>query len=387
MSGTSKKVGILTIGTEITSGQITNTNAAWLAEQCINLRLNVVLHASVSDDEKDIVDLLRWAEERCDILILSGGLGPTRDDLTRNAIASWINIPLQLDAASWQRIQDRLASFGLKTPESNRQQALFPKGTRILPNKHGTADAFYFSHTHLNKEVSGYCLPGVPSELHALWSEYLAPELATLTQTDDSLKLLRWHTLGKSEAETAELVESALEGSHLLTGFRAHFPYIETKVWCWEKDLASKQSYFHAIDQALAPWLVSKNDGDIAREFVELIPLHQKVILHDATSDGYLTQRLKKFLVQRATDATSASVTIKTAFGVLSATPPSADIWFFALHPIHEDGSWTLEWRFGKRQGKETLQSSYQRRGRERQSMYVAERSLWHWLKVLEGGT
>lgn len=386
MSGTSKKVGILTIGTEITSGQITNTNAAWLAEQCVNLRLNVVLHASVSDDEKDIVDLLRWAEERCDILILSGGLGPTRDDLTRHAIASWIDAPLQLDAASWQRIQDRLAHFGLKTPESNRQQAFFPKDTRVLPNQHGTADAFYFSHTYRNKEVSGYCLPGVPSELHALWSEYLAPELAALTQTDDCLKLLRWHTLGKSEAETAELVESVLEGSHLLTGFRAHFPYIETKVWCWEKEFAAKQPYFAAIDRALAPWLISKDDGDIAREFVELIPIQQKIVLHDAASDGYLTQRLKKALVQRSTDSKSASVTIKTVFSSLSEMHPSTDTWFFALHPIEEDGSWTLEWRCGNMQGKETLQSPYQRRGRERQSMYVAERSLWHWLKALGGG-
>ncbi len=379
MPSSAKKVGILTIGTEITTGQITNTNAAWLAEQCINLRLDVVLHASVADTEKDIIDLLQWAEERCDVLIMSGGLGPTRDDLTRNAVSAWMKAPLELDASSWQRVQDRLASYGLKTPQSNKQQSLFPKGARVLPNHHGTADAFSFSHG----SILGYCLPGVPVELHALWREYLGPELTALTQDDDTLHLMRWHTIGKGEGDVAELVEATLEGSGLTTGFRAHFPYIETKVWCWGKDLLHRKHFLDAVDVALEPWLVCKGDTDIAKELVALIPPTQKAVWHDATSDGYLTQRLKKALAERVENANTAPVLVKSIFGTAPMDAGIESDWVFILHPVREDGSWTVEWRCGRKQGKQEFQSPYRLRTRDRKSIYAAEKSLWHWLQVL----
>lgn len=136
------KASLLTVGTELTTGQILNRNASWLSEKLTNLGIHVVLHETVADDHEMIYKALEHCAHHSQLIFVTGGLGPTTDDFTRLVVAEWLNHPLEFHEASWKAILDRLGKFGLPVAESNRQQCFFPKNSQILPNPQGTAAGF-----------------------------------------------------------------------------------------------------------------------------------------------------------------------------------------------------------------------------------------------------
>jgi nicotinamide-nucleotide amidase len=164
---------LITVGDEILIGQIVNTNAAWLGERLglegISLRRSV----SVPDRIADILDELHEAWGASDLVLLTGGLGPTHDDLTREALAAYFEAPLVHHAPTMARIEARFAARGRPMPARNRVQALVPEGFDVLDNDHGTAPGLYV--TRSGKHLAA--LPGVPIEMKHLVEERLLPRL------------------------------------------------------------------------------------------------------------------------------------------------------------------------------------------------------------------
>lgn len=161
------KASILAIGTELTTGQTTNRNAAWISSQLDSLHIETVVHITVADNHARIKEALEHCARVSQLIFVTGGLGPTTDDFTREVIASWLEKKLIFNEASWQRILNRLTGVGIPVAPSNRQQCFFPEGCEIIPNPDGTASAFSALFGQDSQAI--WVLPGPPREVSAVW--------------------------------------------------------------------------------------------------------------------------------------------------------------------------------------------------------------------------
>ncbi len=170
---------IIAIGTELTSGQNLDTNSPWLSQRLARMGISVHFHSTVGDDLTDQLAVLRQALERADLVILTGGLGPTQDDLTREALAKLAGVELVLHEPSLAAIRERFASRQRPMPERNQTQALFPRGSEPVPNALGTAPGIWMEiprPSAADQRVLFIAVPGVPSEMKAMILE-LEPRL------------------------------------------------------------------------------------------------------------------------------------------------------------------------------------------------------------------
>ncbi len=199
---------ILCIGTELLLGNITNGNARWIAEQLAALGIAHHRQQVVGDNRERVIAAVREAAGRCRLLITTGGLGPTPDDLTTEAIAAAFATPLTERPEVWADIQAKLTSRGRPVTPSLRRQALLPEGAAVLPNATGSAPGMVWS------PVPGFMIltfPGVPSEMQAMWSATAVPLLrrSGLAEGVFASRMLRFW--GVSESSLAEQVADLLE--------------------------------------------------------------------------------------------------------------------------------------------------------------------------------
>jgi nicotinamide-nucleotide amidase len=216
---------IISIGTELTRGELINTNAAWLGEELTKLGFEVTEHATIDDDLDRIVTVIRRFSEQHRIVIATGGLGPTSDDLTTEAAAKAGAVALHRDETIVEDIRQKFKAFGRVMPESNAKQGDFPEGSDILPNAVGTAPGFAMT-------LGGarvFFVPGVPREMKHIFTESILPAIAPLAERRTHQVHIR--TFGMTESGVAQAVRH-LEKEHegLTLGYRAHFPEIEVKV-------------------------------------------------------------------------------------------------------------------------------------------------------------
>jgi nicotinamide-nucleotide amidase len=202
---------VLCIGTELLLGNITNGNARWLAEQLAAQGITHLRQEVVGDNRERVIAAVRAAAGRCRVLITTGGLGPTPDDLTTEAIAAAFETPLVEHPAVWADIQAKLSARGRPIVASNRKQALLPEGAQVLPNATGSAPGMIWS------PVPGFTVltfPGVPSELQAMWRATAMPWLAQagLAQGVFASRLLRFWGVG--ESNLAEQMADLLDGTN-----------------------------------------------------------------------------------------------------------------------------------------------------------------------------
>jgi len=291
---TKGKASILAIGTELTTGQITNTNAAWIAEKLVNLGIEVVLHEAVPDDHQLILEALEHCKDYSQLIFVTGGLGPTTDDFTRNVVAEWLNQPLEFHENIWANINKRLGSLGIPVAESNRQQCFFPNRADIIPNPEGTAAGFTSIVHPSEKRI--WVFPGPPHEVSSVWNQGVEMLVRDLVPTARPLHLFTWQCMGKSEAELGEITEQALAGSDLKIGYRAHRPYVEIKVWCPEQDLENKTHWLKKIGETLSPWVIAQQGEDLAVNLLRKLQRNEDVEMIDAASGGILGDRIGKLL-------------------------------------------------------------------------------------------
>jgi nicotinamide-nucleotide amidase len=158
------KCELISIGDELLIGQTINTNASWLGEQLNNLGFTIAHGLVISDQKIDIVNALNQAEKRSDIVIITGGLGPTNDDITKYTLTEYFNTTLELDKEIEQNIIDYFTNRNLPILQTNKDQALLPKACQVLPNSRGSASGMWFE----KNGVIFISLPGVPYEMKGI---------------------------------------------------------------------------------------------------------------------------------------------------------------------------------------------------------------------------
>ncbi len=204
-------VELVCVGTELLLGEIVNTNAAYLAEQCADLGMCMYYQSVVGDNKERLSGVIRQAMERSDVIILCGGLGPTQDDLTKETVAEVLGIPLIEDAHTKQCIREYMEQYvvshpGHKITENNWKQAMVPEGAIVLDNKNGTAPGLIIE----SGEKTCILLPGPPHELIPLFSQQVAPYLKKKQPEVIYSRIIKVCGIGESMVEDTikELIEN-----------------------------------------------------------------------------------------------------------------------------------------------------------------------------------
>ena len=216
---------IFSQGEEIVTGQTVDTNAAWLSQQAVVCGFTVTRHTAVGDKLEDLIVLLQDIAQRADCCICTGGLGPTSDDLTAEAVALAFNMPLAFDEIAFSHISRFFANRNRTMPASNRKQAMLPQGAERIDNEWGTAPGFSLKH--------GRCwfafLPGVPMEMKHLFQERILPTLSDRFSLRPG-QLVTIKTLGIGESAIQEHINAIEIPVNVQLGFRAGADEVQTKL-------------------------------------------------------------------------------------------------------------------------------------------------------------
>ena len=191
------KTEIITVGTEILLGDILNTNTHYLSNELANMGIDVYYQITVGDNEQRLLSQLKESFKRSDLVILTGGLGPTEDDITKEVCAKYFNMEMEFHEQSWDKIIEIHNKMNRKPTENNRKQAYFPKGSLILPNKYGTAPGCIME----KDKKTIIVMPGPPKEMKPMFDNYVKPFLLKDNKNILKSKVLRIIGIGESKIE------------------------------------------------------------------------------------------------------------------------------------------------------------------------------------------
>jgi len=197
---------IISCGTELVTGQCVDTNSAWLSAQLTPLGVHVVEHVTVGDDITHLASVIRRALGAANLVVITGGLGPTLDDITREAIADALGVPLAENVEALSQLCTFFERCQRPMPDSNRRQAMIPRGCEMIPNPRGTAPGISYVHG----ERSLFAFPGIPAEMQAMFHATVLPQLnaASAGAGTESARLL---CFGISEAKLGEALADLME--------------------------------------------------------------------------------------------------------------------------------------------------------------------------------
>ena len=207
MNKTAKRAEILCVGTELLLGDIVNTNAAFLSRRLAELGIGVYRHVAVGDNPQRLCEALKECLDRADIVVMSGGLGPTKDDLTKETVARFFGRPMGMDEKSLADIRDYFSKTGRVMTKNNEKQAMMPEGAVVFPNRYGTAPALAIE----DRDKTVIMLPGPPVELVPLFNEEVMPYLEK--RCDSAIVSTNVHFFGIGESALAEKMDKLLTES------------------------------------------------------------------------------------------------------------------------------------------------------------------------------
>ncbi|MFZ4732806.1 MAG: competence/damage-inducible protein A [Pirellulales bacterium] len=225
------RADVIAIGDELTTGQRLDTNSQWISRELGVLGIAVGCHVTVPDDLDDGIRAVGAAADRADLLVITGGLGPTADDLTRDVLAAVAGTPLEERADALATVESRFARRGVVMPETNRRQALFPRGSRMIPNPEGTAPGLDVDLPTAGRVCRAFALPGVPAEMRLMWRESVVPALLAATGGSGTMVFRRIKCFGLGEsAIEARLPDLVRRGRDPLVGITAHEATITLRI-------------------------------------------------------------------------------------------------------------------------------------------------------------
>ena len=266
------KVAILTIGDELTCGYRLDTNSQTISRRLATVPLDVILHLTVEDDTEAIHKGLRTALDAAGVVIATGGLGPTEDDLTRQAVATYFGLELVEDAGALTRIRERFARRGRGMPESNRVQAQVPAGSTIIYNDRGTAAGFYLptDGKHL------FVTPGIPYEMEGMLEEFILPHLRKLVGAGHHVRRAALKVYGLPESEINERIRPLLaRGRNPLLGLLPHRGTITVEVVAAaatpDKAETLLATDLAALRAELGRYIISEDGRDLPQVVADLL--------------------------------------------------------------------------------------------------------------------
>ncbi|CAN5812745.1 competence/damage-inducible protein A [soil metagenome] len=223
------RVSLLAIGDEIVSGTTVDTNSSFVSQSLREVGVEVVAIFSVVDDEAAITRAVKRAFEEADLVVSTGGLGPTADDLTTPCMARLAGCELKLHEPSLRAIEERFRSRGIEMTPNNRKQALLPEGSEVIPNPIGTAPGFIcpVEVGGVTRHVASF--PGVPREMRRMVEETLIPWV-TARAAGTRFASRVFSTFGLAESRLDELLVGVLDGEEGRLAFRAAFPRVQARI-------------------------------------------------------------------------------------------------------------------------------------------------------------
>lgn len=243
------KAEVITIGDEILFGQITDTNTQWISAELTNIGIRTTRKSSVGDEEQAILDILQEAETRADIILITGGLGPTKDDITKKTLCKYFDTELYINEDALAIITSFFVKRGRPMTELNRQQAALPKNSTYIANHWGTAPGMWFER---NGKVF-ISMPGVPFEMKSLMTNTLLPKLQAFFKTPViEHKMLR--TVGIGESFLAERISDWEDNlpPHIKLAYLPSFGQVKLRLTATGNDLEQLQKDNQAeVDKVL----------------------------------------------------------------------------------------------------------------------------------------
>ena len=294
--------GLLITGNEVLSAKTKDTNGPFIGMHLRRVGVSVRASMMCADFEADLLDCLNYLAGKCDVILMTGGLGPTSDDLTADVVAKFFEVPVQFNQEAWDACADFFVKAGRTSiPESNKKQANLPKGCKLLPNKLGTAAGFCVTGEKLGKKVTVYSMPGVPYEMEGMFLESVLPDLVKYSFTPVTLS---WQVffMGESFMQNAiNIAEQALlnrfPGSSV--SYQAHPYYVSYSVALFPKSQSQKEEsenylknvFTPSVESAFTENIMYCEDKKVAPYIIsKLIEKNLSISFVETSCSGYLSK-------------------------------------------------------------------------------------------------
>jgi len=285
---------IISIGTELLLGEIVDTNAAWLAQQLAATGVDVYFRTTVGDNAGRIASAMQIAMNRADVIITTGGLGPTVDDVTREGVAQAVGAPLVLDPELLAQVRERFAKWRRAPSENNVRQAYIPQGATPVENPVGTAPCFIVEHQ--GRFI--FVLPGVPREMQHLTETRVLPWLREKLGDERIIlsKILRTCAIGESLVD--EKIADLETSENPTVGLAAHPGQTDIRITAKAQTRAEAEKLIAEMEtrvrERLGEWIYGQGDETIAQVVARLLAVKQKTIaVAESNTQGKIADALR----------------------------------------------------------------------------------------------
>ncbi len=287
------KAEIITIGDEILYGQILDTNTQWISLELDKLGIKTVRKSSVGDQKSEILQILTEAEQRADVVFITGGLGPTKDDLTKKILAEYFGCELAIHPGALQDVTEFFAKRGRELSDINRDQALLPTKAEFIRNSQGTAPGMWFN----EKGVIWVSMPGVPFEMKNIMEQEVLPRLVSHFQTPIIYhKVIK--TVGIGESYLSDLIESwELQlPEHIKLAYLPSLGIVKLRLTALGDDISRLQEEVEVELQKVKPLIQSFIFGYEKEELAEvvgrlLMDEHATLSVAESCTGGHLAHQ------------------------------------------------------------------------------------------------
>ncbi len=289
------RAALLSVGSELLLGDLTDSNATWLSRELTARGMQVVHHLAVGDDVDRIGEAIRWLAQRSDLILVGGGLGPTVDDLTREAVAAVMGVDLEFREDLADALRARFARMGRTMSEQNLRQARVPVGATVFPAV-GTAPAFAVDLAG-DTPTRLVALPGVPWEMRELFERDVVAEVRALAGERTTITR-RVHVAGRGESDVASVVEPIVaRHTEVTLAFLAHTTGIEVRLTVSASDVAvaraTSEPVVAEVVAALGPGVAGIDDEAVEQAVVRtLTERGETVALAESATAGDIAARL-----------------------------------------------------------------------------------------------
>ena len=289
-------VEVINTGSELLLGNTLNTHLCFLGQELFSLGLRIERQVTVPDGE-EIRAALVESLGRADIILVTGGLGPTTDDITREITAELLGLPLLEDATSWKAIQDRFSRRGLEMTPRNRRQAQAPEGATVLANPNGTAPGLYIRHVASGEGVTRhiFLLPGPPRELRPMFLNLVVPILKELMPGGGGFQSRRWLVIGMGESKVESVVgEALLAIPGLELGYCARPGEVDVRLTASGAGADQRvRDGLAVVQKILGANIYGLDDEEIEEVVVRLLTARKKTLaLAESCTGGNLAHRI-----------------------------------------------------------------------------------------------
>ncbi len=341
---------VISIGDELTSGQRLDTNSQWLSQRLGELGISVMFHTMVGDDLDANIAVFRAAIERVEVVICSGGLGPTADDLTRDALAAAAGVELYEDAAAVEQIENLFARRKRPMPERNKLQALFPRGSRIVPNPEGTAPGIDLTIPRPGRSPSRvFALPGVPAEMKTMWNATVRSALAAMRPSPRVICHRRIKCFGVGESDLEVMLPDMIRRKREpLVGITVHAATITLRITASGPDEAACRAAMeptaNEIHSHLGVLVFGEEDDELEHAVVRLLRERgQSLSVAEWATDGLVSHWLAEAAAENHGFLAGAAVKEMAGLNSLlsisgrSASPASEELAISMAEAIRRD--------------------------------------------------